>query len=54
MSLKRLKEWIEVDEDKKAEEERRSLQEKQMEARKNHEEFVKKKDGYVDWCIAII
>ena len=44
LSLKRLKEWIEIDEDKKAEEERKSLKEKQFEAKKNHEEFVKKKD----------
>lgn len=45
LSLKRLREWVEEDEDKLLEREREKIQEKNDEAKKMHEQFVRKKDG---------
>lgn len=47
LSLKRLKEWVEEDEDKYLEREKEKLQEKNEEAKKMHQQFVRKKDGCV-------
>jgi hypothetical protein len=45
LSLRRLKEWVEEDEDSKLEEVKRKLLEKSNEAKKIHSQFVRKKDG---------
>ena len=45
LSLKRLKEWIEEDEDKKIAEENEDAVTKLKEAKISHEQFVRKKDG---------
>ena len=45
LSLKRLREWVEEDEDKLLEREKEKIQEKNDEAKKMHEQFVRKKDG---------
>lgn len=44
ISLKRLREWVDEDEDKMLEREREKLQEKNEEAKKMHQQFVRKKD----------
>lgn len=44
LSLKQLKAWIEIDEDKKLTEENRQLQEKMKEAKAQHEGWLKEKD----------
>ncbi len=44
MSMKKLREWVEEDEDKKLEEERELRQEKMAEAKLSHDQFVRKKD----------
>jgi hypothetical protein len=43
--MKRLKEWIEEDEDKLVENERENRMTKIAEAKQAHEQFVKQKDG---------
>jgi hypothetical protein len=45
LSIKRFKQWVEDDEDKKAEAEKEKLLERQQEAKISHEQYVKKKDG---------
>lgn len=45
LSIKQFKQWVEDDEDKKAEEEKEKIQEKQHEAKISHEQYVKKKDS---------
>jgi hypothetical protein len=45
LSIKRFKQWVEDDEDKKAEAEREKVQERQHEAKISHEQYVKKKDS---------
>jgi hypothetical protein len=45
IGLRRLKEWVEDDEDKVLEREKEKLLEKNEEAKKMHEQFVRKKDG---------
>jgi hypothetical protein len=45
LSLKRLKDWIEEDEDKKIAEENEGALTKLKEAKVSHEQFVRKKDG---------
>ena len=45
LSLKRLRDWVEEDEDKLLEREKEKLQEKNEEAKKMHQQFVRKKDG---------
>lgn len=46
LSIKQFKQWVEDDEDKKAEAEKEKLEEKQQEAKISHEQYVKKKDRY--------
>jgi hypothetical protein len=45
LSIKKLKQWVEDDEDKKAEAEKEKMLERQQEAKISHEQYVKKKDG---------
>ena len=45
LSLKQLREWVEEDEDKVIENEKEKLREKNEEAKKMHQQFVRKKDG---------
>ena len=45
LSIKRFKQWVEDDEDKKAEAEKEKMLEKQQEAKISHEQYVKKKDS---------
>jgi hypothetical protein len=45
MSLRQLRDWVEMDEDKQAELERGRKLERQQEAKKSHEQFVKQKDS---------
>lgn len=44
ISLKRLREWVDEDEDRLLEREKEKLQEKNEEAKKMHQQFVRKKD----------
>ena len=46
LSMKRLREWVEEDEDKAAEASREVKLEKMAEAKVSHEQFVKNKDRY--------
>jgi hypothetical protein len=46
LSMKRLKEWVEEDEDKVAESERETRMSKIAEAKIAHDQFVKQKDRY--------
>jgi hypothetical protein len=45
LSIRQLKQWVEDDEDKKAEKEKETLRESQEEAKNAHMQFVKHKDG---------
>ena len=45
LSLKKLREWVEEDEDKLLEKEKEKVREKNEEAKKMHQQFVRKKDG---------
>lgn len=45
LSIKRFKQWVEDDEDKKLEAEKEKIIERQQEAKLSHEQYVKKKDS---------
>jgi hypothetical protein len=45
LSIKRFKQWVEDDEDKKAEAEKEKVLERQHEAKMTHEQYVKQKDS---------